>query len=124
MFRNFFESIDEIIKNLILYIIWHLFIYLFFQMQLYSRESFLSLPSNHGLFSVVLNSLVGANDTFFFFLVFFWDPSHVCDLHHSSRQHRIVNPPSKGRDRTRNLMVPSRIHFCCATTGTPNLAFI
>ena len=28
------------------------------------------------------------------------DPSHICDLH-------------------RNLMVPSRIRFCCATTGTP-----
>ena len=37
------------------------------------------------------------------------DPSHVCDPHHSSRHCRIVNPLSKGRDRTRNLMVPSRI---------------
>ena len=36
-------------------------------------------------------------------------PSRVCNLHHSSRQHRIVNPLSKGRDRIRNLMVPSRI---------------
>ena len=31
------------------------------------------------------------------------------NLHHSSRQRRIVNPLSKGRDRTCNLMVPSRI---------------
>ena len=37
------------------------------------------------------------------------DPSRVCNLHHSSRQRRIVNPLSTGRDRTRNLMVPSRI---------------
>ena len=37
------------------------------------------------------------------------DLSRVCDLHHSSRQRRIVNPLSKGRDRTRNLIVPSRI---------------
>ena len=37
------------------------------------------------------------------------DPSRVCNLHHSSRQRRIVNPLSKGRDRTLNLMVPSRI---------------
>ena len=37
------------------------------------------------------------------------DPSRVCNLHHSPRQRRIVNPLSKGRDRTRNLMVPSRI---------------
>ena len=37
------------------------------------------------------------------------DPNYVCDLHHSSWQRRILNPLSKGRDRTRNLMVPSRI---------------
>jgi len=36
--------------------------------------------------------------------------SHVCNLHHSSQQHWIINPLSKGRDRTCNLMVPSRIH--------------
>ena len=37
------------------------------------------------------------------------DPSHVCDLHQSSRQRQLVNPLSKARDRTRNFMVPSRI---------------
>src|SRR5512136_2400744 len=37
------------------------------------------------------------------------DLSRVCNLHHSSRQRRIVNPLSKARDRTRNLTVPSRI---------------
>ena len=47
------------------------------------------------------------------------DPSRVCDLHHSSWQFRILNLPSEARDRTRNLMVPSRIRFCCAMTGTP-----
>ena len=47
------------------------------------------------------------------------DPSHVCDLHHSSRQLQILNPLSDARDRTCNLMVPGWIHFCCATTGTP-----
>ena len=31
------------------------------------------------------------------------DPSHVCDLHHSSQQRRILNPLSKVRDRTRIL---------------------
>ena len=51
------------------------------------------------------------------------DPSHVCDLHHSSRQCRILNPLSKARDRTHNLMVPSRIRFCCARTGTPGISF-
>ena len=49
------------------------------------------------------------------------DPSCIFDLHHSSRQHQILNPLSQARDRTDNLMVPSRICFCCATTGTPIL---
>ena len=48
------------------------------------------------------------------------DPSRICDLHHSSQQRRILNPLSEARDLTRNLMVPSRIHFHCTTTGTPN----
>ena len=38
-----------------------------------------------------------------------WDPSHVYNLHHSSRQRCILNPLSKARDRTRNLMVHGRI---------------
>ena len=38
------------------------------------------------------------------------DPSRVCHPHHRSRQCRIPNPLSKAKDRTRNLMVPSRIH--------------
>ena len=38
-----------------------------------------------------------------------WDLSRIWNLHHSSRQCRIVNPLSKDRDRTRNLMVPSQI---------------
>ena len=36
------------------------------------------------------------------------DPSHICNLHHSSWQHGILNPLSEARDQTRNLMVPSR----------------
>ena len=52
------------------------------------------------------------------------DPSHVFDLHHSSRQHQIPNPPSKARDWTHNLMVPNQIGFCCATTGTPEHIYI
>ena len=35
--------------------------------------------------------------------------SCVCDLHPSSWQHWILNPLSEARDRTRNLMDPSRI---------------
>ena len=47
------------------------------------------------------------------------DPSCVCDLHHSSQQCGIPNPLSEARDQTHHLMVPSWIHFCCATTETP-----
>ena len=37
------------------------------------------------------------------------DPSCVCNLHQSSWQCRILNPLSEARDRTHNLLVPSRI---------------
>ena len=47
------------------------------------------------------------------------DPSHVCNLHQSSRQHQILNPLSEARDRTHNLMVPSRIPLHCSMMGTP-----
>ena len=36
------------------------------------------------------------------------DLNHIFDLHHTSQQCQILNPLSKARDRTRNLMVPSR----------------
>ena len=38
-----------------------------------------------------------------------WDPRCIFDLQHSSQQHQILNPLSKVRDQTRNLMVPSQI---------------
>ena len=38
-----------------------------------------------------------------------WDLSRVCDIHHSSRQHWILNPLSEGRDRTCLLMDACRI---------------
>uniref|UniRef100_A0A4X1VDC6 Uncharacterized protein n=1 Tax=Sus scrofa TaxID=9823 RepID=A0A4X1VDC6_PIG len=50
-----------------------------------------------------------------------WDPSRVCELHHSSQQRQILNPLSEARDRTLNLMVLSRICFRCAMTGTPKM---
>ena len=45
-----------------------------------------------------------------------WNPGRICD--HSSRQLQILNPLREARDQTHNLMVPNRIHFHCATTGT------
>ena len=50
------------------------------------------------------------------------DLSRVSNLHHSSRQHRIVNPQSKGRDRPSLFLVGFVNH--CATTGTPVLLFL
>ena len=51
------------------------------------------------------------------------DLRRVHDLHHSSQQLWILNPLSKARDRTCNIMVPSQIHFRCATMRTPNCSF-
>ena len=47
------------------------------------------------------------------------DPSHICSLHHSSQQCRILNPLIEARDPTCNFMDTSRIRFCRATKGTP-----
>ena len=40
-----------------------------------------------------------------------WDPSHVCDLHHSSWQHRILNPLNEAWDQSCVLMDASQICF-------------
>ena len=47
------------------------------------------------------------------------DLSHVFDLHHHSLQRWILNPLSKARDGTHNLMIPGQICFHCAMMGTP-----
>ena len=39
-----------------------------------------------------------------------WDLSRVCDLHHSLRQHQILDPLSEVRDRIHILMDASWIH--------------
>ena len=46
------------------------------------------------------------------------DPSCICNLYYSSQQCQILNPLSKVRDRTCNLIIPSRIRFYCAMMGT------
>ena len=47
------------------------------------------------------------------------DPSCVCNLHHGSQQHWILNPMRGARDRTPVLMDTSRVRYYRATTGTP-----
>ena len=49
------------------------------------------------------------------------DPSCVCDLHHSSWQHQILDPLSEPRNQTCVLMNASQICFHSTTMGTPNL---
>ena len=49
------------------------------------------------------------------------DLSHICSLHHSSRQCQILNLLSEARDRTCVLMDTSQICFPCVTMGTPSL---
>ena len=46
-----------------------------------------------------------------------WDPSHVCNLHHSSRQCWFLNPLTKARDRTRILMDTSWVHKLLSHNG-------
>ena len=51
------------------------------------------------------------------------DLSPICNLHHSSRQHWILNPLSEGRNRTCTLMDTSQLRFRWAMMGTPTLLF-
>ena len=53
-----------------------------------------------------------------------WDPSHVWNLHHSSRQHQSPDPLSEARDRIGILMDTSWIPFHWAMTGTSLFLFI
>ena len=48
-----------------------------------------------------------------------WDPSCICDLHHSSRHCQILTPLSDARDRIHVFTDTSQFRFHCANTGTP-----
>ena len=52
-----------------------------------------------------------------------WDLSHVCNIHCSSWQLRILNLLSKVRDQACILTDTSQIRFCCATVGNPEMYF-
>ena len=41
-----------------------------------------------------------------------WDPSHICNLQHSSQQCQIVNLLSEARDQTHVLIDTSWVHNC------------
>ena len=40
------------------------------------------------------------------------DPSRICELHHRSQQHQILNLLSKARDGTCILIDNSQVHYC------------
>ena len=52
------------------------------------------------------------------------DQSRNCDLHHSSRQCRILSPLSEARDGTCVLIDASQTHFHRATMGTPRPLYL
>ena len=52
-----------------------------------------------------------------------WDPSHICDLHHSFHLCSILNPLSEARGQTRILM-DNRVFNPLATMVTPAPTFI
>ena len=47
-----------------------------------------------------------------------WDPSHVCDFHHSSQQLPILNPLGKARDWTCILIDTRQVRYHWTMTGT------
>ena len=52
------------------------------------------------------------------------DPSRVCDLHHSSRQHWILNPLSEARDHTCVLVDTSDSFLLCHSGNSLHGVFI
>ena len=85
--------------------LFYLFIYLFIFCFLGPHKRHMEIPGLGVQLELQLPAYATATAT--------WDPSCGFDLHHSSRQRRILNPLSEARDRTRNL-----IHFRGATRGT------
>ena len=53
-----------------------------------------------------------------------WDLSHVCNLHHSSRQRRILNPLSKGRNQTCILKSTKSGSFLLSHNGNSCLSIL
>ena len=73
-----------------------LFLFLFF---FFSLPCFLGLHLWH-IEVPRLGGLIRAADTGLHHNHAMPDQSHVCDLHHSSWQHQILNPQSEARDQT------------------------
>ena len=89
------------------------FFFSFFFVFLGLHQQHMEVPQARGPIGAVVATLATATEM--------PDPSLVWDLHHSSWQHRILNPLSESRDQTCDLMDTSQIHFFWVTTGTPYL---
>ena len=51
------------------------------------------------------------------------DPSHVCDLHHSSQQCQILNPLSEAKDGTHLRMDTGWVHDLLSHNSNSQLSF-
>ena len=51
------------------------------------------------------------------------DPSHICDLHHSSQQGQMLNPLSKARDRTCIFTDTSWVHNLLSYKGKAQIFY-
>ena len=97
-------------KMFLLLVFWFCFCFLFFVLFcfvfLLFRTTLAAYRSSQARGQLELQPLAYATATRI------WNLSHVCNLHHSSWQPRILNPLSKTRDQTRVLMDPSQIPYC------------
>ena len=53
-----------------------------------------------------------------------WDPSLICDLHHSLWQCQNPEPLNEARDLTHTLMDSSWIHYGCTMKGAPSYILV
>ena len=74
----------------------YLFLFLFFFSFLRLHPQHLEVPRLGAEFELQLPAYTTATAT--------WDPSHVCNLHHSSQQRWILNPMNEARDQTCVIM--------------------
>ena len=91
-----------------------LYIHIFFWLFLGLHPRHMEIPRLGGKLELQLPAYGTATAT--------QDPSHICNLHHSSRQCRILNPLSEARDWTR-LMDTSQVRYCWAMMGTPRVFY-
>ena len=50
-----------------------------------------------------------------------WDPSNICDLHHRSWQHQVLNPLSEASDGTHILMDTSWVSHLLSHNGNSKI---